>query len=50
MPLSNLLGDKTTADYVVLWLLGGRRHQRNQKYCVRRRLSTPKSPLTANVP
>ncbi len=45
----NLLGDKTTADYVDAgyWAASAIKEAKNT---VRRRLSTPKSPLTANVP
>lgn len=45
----NLLGDKTTADYVDAgyWR---RAPSKKPKNTVRRRLSTPKSPLMANVP
>lgn len=45
----NLLGDKTTADYVDAgyWAASAIKEAKNT---VRRRLSTPKSPWTANVP
>lgn len=45
----NLLGDKTTADYVDA-VTGRRAPSKKPKNTVRRRLSTPKSPWTANVP
>ncbi len=45
----NLLGDKTTA--IMSMLVTGRRApSKKPKNTVLRRLSTPKSPLTANVP